>query len=130
MKKMGTGYTMYRNLKSKEVGRVFQGAYKGKTIDDEKYLQYLDAYIQVFNTFELFRGGIPEAMDNFDKAFQFALDYPFCSLGEIYGKRNLQIVKRDCFNKTFAGLSDYKAFCRGAFIARSSRVFLGRLMME
>ena len=130
MKKLGGGYTVYRNTKSGETGKIFQGKYRGKTINDGKYLQYLDAYIQVLNAFELFPGGILGALDNFDKAFQFALDYPFCSLGESFGLRNLGIVKRDCFKDVFTDLPSYKEFCRDALLKRSAREFLGKLTID
>ncbi len=130
MQKVGGGYTVYRNLKSKETGRIFQGKYRGKTIKDEKYFQYLDAYIQVCNPFELFEGGILNTVDHFDEAFQFALDYPFCSLGESFGIRNLGIINRDCFADTFKNLENYKEFCRDALITRSIREFLGKLTIE
>ena len=130
MKKIGAGYTVYRNLKSRETGKIFQGKYRGKTVTDEKYFQYLDAYIQVFNPFELFEGGIMNAFGNFDEAFQFALDYPFCSLGESFGIRNLNIINRDCFAEIFPDLSNYKEFCSDALITRSNREFLGKLTME
>jgi putative transposase len=130
MRKLGVGYTMYRNEKNKEVGRIFQGQYKGKTINGETYLQYLDVYIQVFNALELFEGGIPAALNNFDETFQFALDYPFCSLGETYGIRNLNIINRKCFEGAFNDLANYKEFCRDALITRSTREFLGKLTME
>jgi putative transposase len=130
MKKLGIGYTMYRNVKSGEVGRVFQGQYKGKTVTDESYLQYLDVYVQVFNPFELFEGGILAALNDFDKAFQFALDYPFCSLGEVYGSRNLHIVNRDCFKNVFSNLQIYEEFCKDALITRNTRELLGKLTME
>ena len=130
IKKISGGYTIYRNLKSGENGKIFQGHYRGKTIDDEKYLQYLDAYIQLFNPFELFEDGILNALNHFDEAFQFALDYPFCSLGESFGLRNLGIVNRDCFAKTFPDIKIYKEFCRDALVTRSVRAFLGKLAME
>ena len=130
MQKIGTGYTMYLNAKSGEVGRIFQGQYKGKTITDESYLQYMDAYIQLLNPLELFGGGILAAINDFDKAFQFALGYPFCSLGESFGLRNLNIVKRDYFSKIFPNVSVYKDFCKDALIIRSAREFLGKLTME
>ena len=130
MKKLGAGYTIYRNMKTGEVGRVFQGQYRGKTIIGEEYLQYADAYIQVLNPFELFKGGTLGAMDDFDSAFQFALDYPFCSLGEALGLRNLNIIKRDCLRDAFGDLPSYKEFCREALFVHSAREFLGKLAME
>lgn len=130
MQKIGSGYTVYRNLKSKEVGTLFQGSYRGKTIKDERYFEYLDVYIQVFNAFELFEGGILNALEHFDEAFQFALDYPFCSLGESFGIRNLNIVNRECFKNKFPNLEIYKEFCRDALLTRSTREFLGDLTLE
>ena len=130
MKKVGGGYTVYRNTTNKSVGRIFRSQYRSKTVADEKHLQYLDVYIQVFNPFELFEGGIAGALENFDAAFQFALDYPFCSLGEVYGTRDLHIVSRDCFKDVFPNVQIYKEFCKDALITRNSREFLGKLMME
>lgn len=130
MQKIGAGYTVYRNLKSHETGRIFQGKYRGKTVKDEKYFQYLDAYIQVFNPFELFEGGILNALRHFEEAFQFALDYPFCSLGESFGIRDLSIVNRQCFKDKFPDLESYKEFCRDALLTRSAREFLGDLTLE
>lgn len=127
MKKVGAGYTVYRNAKTGEVGRVFQGQYRGKTVTDERYLQYVDAYIQVLNPFELFEGGILKATEDFDSAFQFALDYPFCSLGESFGLRDLNIIDRNCFENRLGG---YKEFCKEALVVRNVREFLGKLAME
>ena len=127
MKKMGTGYTIYRNVKNGEVGRVFQGQYRGRTVTDERYLQYVDAYIQILNPFELFEGGIMRATEDFDNAFQFALDYPFCSLGESFGSRGLNIINRGCFESR---LDVYKEFCKEALVVRNIREFLGKLAME
>lgn len=130
MKKLGAGYTEYQNLKNKNSGRIFAGAYKGKTVEDEKYLQYLDAYIQVLNPFELYDCGIACAIRNFDSAFDFALNYPFCSLGEAFGLRNLEITDRDCFKDVFNDLTSYKEFCRDALIVRNARNFLGKLTID
>ncbi len=130
MQKLGGGYTMYRNAKSANAGRIFRSQYRGKLIDSEKYLQYVDVYIQVFNAFELFDGGIEEALKNFDQAFSFALDYPFNSLGESYGLRNLGIIQRNCFNDIFDDLKIYKEFSRDALITRNARQILGKLKME
>jgi len=130
MKKLGDGFTNYINIKYKETGRVFQGAYKGKLVKDEKQFQYLDAYIQVFNPFELYLGGIEKALKEFDKAFEFAIDYPFCSLGESFGKRNLGIIDRDILNEMFPDQGTYKQFAYDALLVRNTREILGKLTME
>lgn len=130
MQKLGAGYTEYQNTKTGESGRIFQGSYKGRTIKDENHLQYLDAYIQVFNPFELFEGGISAALHDFDAAFDFAVNYPFCSLGEAFGSRNLGIVNRDCFKGVFENLTIYKEFCKDALIIRNARTYLGKLTID
>jgi putative transposase len=130
MKKLSAGYTVYRNFKDKRVGRVFQSQYKGKRIKSDVYLQYVDAYVQVFNPFELYEGGYTQAFKDFDKAFQFALDYPFCSLGESFGLRNLGIVKRNYFKDVFPDLQSYKEFCMDALLTHAARKTLGKLTIE
>ena len=131
MKKLGDGFTGYSNLKYDEVGRVFQGAYKGKTITkDIKNLHYLDAYIQVFNAFEDYPGGIEKSLQEFDKAFEFAMNNPFSSLGECFGRRNLGIIDRDILKDTYPNLEAYKEFARDALLVRNAREILGKLRME
>lgn len=130
MKKLGDGFTLFTNFKYGEVGKVFQGSYKGKRIPDEKILQYTDAYIQVFNTFEDYPGGIEKTLKEFNKAFEFALNDPFSSLGESFGKRNLGIIERDILKEIFPKLEIYKKFAYDALLVRNIREILGKLTIE
>jgi len=131
MKKIGDGYTVFFNLKYQEKGRIFQGSYKGKTPrGDIKNLHYLDAYVQVFNAFEEYPGGIERALKEFDQAFEFALKDPFCSLGEAFGKRNFGIIDRDILTQTFPDLKTYKEFVRDALLVRNIREILGKLTID
>jgi len=131
MKRLGDAFTKYNNLKYGEVGRVFRGPYRGKTaMRDVKILQYLDAYIQVFNSFEDYPGGIEGALKEFDKAFEWALNNPFCSLGESFSKRNLGIIDRDILAEMFPNLEVYKKFAYDALLVRNIREILGKLTIE
>jgi len=130
MKKFSNGLTNYINIKYNEVGSVFQGSYKAKRIKDERQLQYIDAYIQVFNPFELRPGGINSATKEFDEAFRFALGYPFCSLGESFGKRGMHILERDIFEEMFPDLDMYKEFAHDALMVRNIREVLGDLSID
>jgi len=133
MKRLGDGYTKFFNLKYEEVGtgKVFQGSYRGRTQkDDIKNLHYLDAYIQVFNGFEEYPGGIERALTEFDKAFEFVLKDPFCSLGEVFGKRDFGIIDRDILARDFPNLEIYKEFAKDALLVRNIREILGRLTTE
>lgn len=73
------------NAKYDSKGSVFQGAYKAKTVDEDSYLRHLLFYIQVKNVLELYPGGLVAALGDFDKAWDWALDYRFSSLS-VYAK--------------------------------------------
>lgn len=68
------------NAKYEEKGSIFQGSYKARLVDEDSYLRHLAFYIQVKNVLELYPGGLPAALENFDKAWEWALKYPFSSL--------------------------------------------------
>jgi len=76
----GSMSTAYNN-KYKEKGSLFQGGYKGKTISDDSHFLYLPFYILVKNVLEIYPGGLAEASKNFDKAWEWAIDYQFSSFG-------------------------------------------------
>jgi len=131
MKRLGDAYTKFFNTKYEEVGKVFRGSYRGRTPkEDIKNLHYLDAYIQVFNSFEEYPGGIERASKEFDKAFEFALNDPFCSLGEAFGKRSFDIIDRDILAEAFPNLEIYKEFVKDALLVRNIREILGRLTID
>jgi hypothetical protein len=131
MKRLGDAYTKFFNTKYEEKGRVFQSSYRGKVLrGDFKNLHYLDAYIQVFNSFKEYPGGIERALKEFDEAFEFALKDPFSSLGEAFGKRNLQIIDRDILAEAFPNLKIYKEFVKDALLVRNIREILGKLTID
>ena len=82
MQKLGNSMTGHFNLKYKESGSLFQGSYKARHVKDDRYLRYLAIYIMVKNIFELYPGGIQEAIRNFEKAFEWGTNYQFSSLAE------------------------------------------------
>ncbi|MFH1455010.1 MAG: transposase [bacterium] len=47
MQKLGTSYTKYFNNKNKRVGSLFQDKFKSKHIDNNEYLLYLSAYVNL-----------------------------------------------------------------------------------
>lgn len=49
MQRLGTGYTMYFNSKQKRSGSLFQGKFKSKHIENNEYLLYLSAYVNLNN---------------------------------------------------------------------------------
>jgi len=84
--------SVHYNNKYKEKGSLFQGAYKLKTVDTDYYLDLLYVYINIKNPFELYNGGLENAINNFEEAYKTALEYNFCSLADIGGDRKSPIL--------------------------------------
>ena len=130
MAKFGTGITNYTNLKYGEVGRLFQGSYKARTVKEMEYLQYLNIYIQVLNPLELFPAGLEVALKDFDKAFEFVINYQFGSLPDFLEKRNLGIIEKDIFDEMFSDLESYKGFAYDCFLKKDFKKTLGKLTID
>ncbi len=69
MQKLGTSYTKYFNNKNKRSGALFQDKFKAKHIDNNEYLLYISAYVNLNNKIH----HIPEdkiyisSMEEYDK---------------------------------------------------------------
>jgi len=122
MSRFSDSFTKYINTKRNESGRLFQGPYQSKIIKNERYFQYVDIYIQVFNPFELYPGGVKKAVKEFNKAFDFVLEYVFSSLGESFGRRNLHILGKDTSEEPPKGLEGYKETAREALAYHSAQI--------
>lgn len=118
MQKLGIGYTNYFNLKHQEVGKVFQGSYKAKLVNEEMYLKYLCIYIQVINVLELFPGGLEKALKDLKNAMKFVDDYPFSSHPDYAGLRRSLIIDKDVLGELFPTSEDYRKFARDSVLAR------------
>ncbi|MEK7134678.1 MAG: transposase [Patescibacteria group bacterium] len=114
MQKLGTGMTNRFNTRHKETGRLFQGAYKARRIDSDNYLEYLAVYVHVKNVFELYPGGLKNALTHFDDAFKFAVGYPYSSLGAYFSNDHVRtpIIAADIWQETFKNKSEFKEFAR------------------
>ena len=47
MRKLGTGYSLYFNMRKERSGSLFQGTYKAKLVTDDNYLTHLSRYIHM-----------------------------------------------------------------------------------
>ena len=66
----------------------------------------------VKNVFELYpRGGLLEAITNFDAAWQWGMNYPYSSLLH-YGGSRIQIVDANLLEEIFPSAHAYKSFAR------------------
>ena len=130
MRRLGTSMANYFNTKYKEVGRMFQGVYKIKIVDEEEYLKYLSVYIQVKNIFEIYPGGLSKAISEFDEAYNWAIQYPYCSLADYSGDRNSLIVDKDILGELFSTPENYKEFTRQCITKINLNEKLGSLTLE
>lgn len=121
MKKLGVGMTGSFNQKYKERGSLFQGAYRSRTVEDDAYLRYVSVYIQVKNSFELYPGGIKEAFANFNKAYNWAANNPYCSLGNYAGFRESPLIDKNLLGEIFTP-SEYKSFSKDFMEGHLSKI--------
>ena len=131
MRKFNTGMANYFNTKYKQVGSLFQGKYKGKAVKEDNYFMYLSVYIQVKNTFERYpEGGLVGALENFDKAYDWATQDPFTSLGDYAGERNSPIIEKGVLGEMFPTPKKYKEFARQCMLDMNLDEKLGQLKID
>lgn len=106
------GYSKFINEKYDESGSLFQGAYKSRSVQEDFDLQYQAVYVMVKNPFELYPGGLREALSNFDVAYEHAIKSPFNSLAEYAGVRQMPIIEKDLLGKIFGTPASFKEFAR------------------
>jgi REP element-mobilizing transposase RayT len=101
MHKVGTGYSLYFNLQNERTGGLFQGPYKAKHVDDDRYLQYLFEYIHLNPIRESLELGHLSG----DKAINEIVENPHTSLrvyaGKEQGRLAEAVLNRAAFNTLF-----------------------------
>ena len=112
MQRIGVAMAKRFNERYQEVGSLFQGRYKRKIIEKDEYIMYLSVYIQVKNAFEEYPGGLEKALQEFDRAFEWAIKDPYNSLGDYAGNRNSSIIDKDVLGAMFPTPQSYKEFTK------------------
>ena len=80
MSKLSTAYSMYFNKKYDRSGRLFESTFKAQHVDEEKYLQYIYAYIHL-NPVKLWQKSSPEQVTaKQDEVLEYLKSYYFSSL--------------------------------------------------
>jgi len=94
MRKLGTGYTNYFNLRYKRVGSLFQGIYKQRPITTDEHFNWLPHYIHS-NPFD----GSPTSIT----------EYPWSSYGEYAGMSKYpDIVDTSFLSSWFESSENFK----------------------
>ncbi len=116
MRRVGQSMTNHYNEKHKQRGSLFQGAYRSRTVGGDDYLRYVAVYIMVKNVFELYPGGLRAATKDFDKAWQWAADYPFSSVGEYIGTRAFPVIDKGLLGEIYKNPTQFKDFSRDVLL--------------
>ncbi|MDO8620381.1 MAG: transposase [bacterium] len=120
MHKFCTGMANHANAKYNQRGSLFQGAYRLRTINDDNYFRYVAAYVMVKNTFELFPLGYEKACSSFNEAWEWAVHYPFSSLGHYAGVEDSPILHNPFLKELFPEAREFKSFAQDVLLGRVS----------
>ncbi|MEK7179463.1 MAG: transposase [Patescibacteria group bacterium] len=96
------------NAKYKGSGALFQGPYRARIVDNDRHLQYLSVYINIKNVFEAYPGGLKAAANNFNDAYDWAIQYPFSSTADFAGERKSSLIDHSARQSLFATPSDFR----------------------
>ncbi|MBI3632822.1 MAG: transposase [Candidatus Vogelbacteria bacterium] len=92
IQKLATGYTMYFNVKNERTGALFQGKFKSKFVDDEKYLETLVNYIHL-NPVDTFQSKWKEfGINDYVATKDFLENYRWSSYLDFIDKKNFPSV--------------------------------------
>ena len=108
MHKLGGGYTRYFNNKYERIGSLFQGPFQAVLVDNERYLQYLLAYINVINPGQTVEPKLKEeGIKDIEKILKTAEEYLWGAHLEYCGKRNSIIIDKGLLGEMFQNPKEY-----------------------
>lgn len=112
MEKLGTGYSMYFNKRSKRTGFLFEGNFKAEHVDRDEYLKYLYSYIHL-NPVKLIDPDWKEkGISNLSKAKKYLSEYQYSSYPDYTGveREEQLILSPKEFPKYFDTLHEFNEF--------------------
>ena len=68
------------------------------------------------NPFELYPGGLTKAIRSFDAAYEWALQQPFCSVGDFAAGKLHPIGDPDIFGSIFENPDEFKKFSKESLL--------------
>jgi len=90
---------------------LFQGAFRSVTVTSDRQLQRLAIYVMVKNTLEMYpEGGLKEALKDLDNVWEWAVRYPYSSLGDHVSERSSLIVDKGVLGEIFPSPEIFKKF--------------------
>ncbi len=119
MKKLGTGYSMYFNIKYQRKGALFGGLFKSKLVGvDDNYMRQLFGYIHI-NLLNIKFSGWEEKINKSSVEMKKFLEvYPYSSYIDYIGENRMEknIINPENFPDYFEGSQSFKDFVENYFI--------------
>jgi putative transposase len=110
MRKLGTGYTNYFNLKRERTGHLFQGTFKAVHINKESQFLHITRYVHL-NVLDLLEPKWREGkINDWEKAKKFLENYPYSSYPIFIGKRSSDFCAPEIFKEIFKTSKEYEIF--------------------
>jgi len=112
MQKLATAYVMYFNEKYERTGALFEGPFKARHIDNDRYLKYMVAYLHL-NPIDILDSGWKEKGIKDSRAAKTFLDkYPYSSYLEYTGGKRPEsaIVNKSGLPKYFSSQREFDDF--------------------
>ena len=108
MQKLGTGYSMYFNIRHNRTGTLFEGPFKAKWVDSDTYLKYLYAYIHL-NPLKLWGREHETSDPDHQETISFLKKYRYSSLPDYLQVTRLEseIINPEPFPDYFATAADH-----------------------
>ncbi|MEI8269842.1 MAG: transposase [bacterium] len=119
MKKLGTGYSMFFNIKYQRQGALFGGPFKSKCIKtDDNYLRQLFAYIHL-NPLDIeFSGSEKGINKSSNEMKKFLESYRYSSYQDYIGEERIEknIIAPEKFPEYFQSKQSFKDFVENYFV--------------
>lgn len=118
MHRVSMSYAKFINEKYHESGSLFQRPFRSRLVEEDADFRNLAVYIMVKNSFELYPGGLQNAIENFDDAYEQTVKNPLNSLGVYAGIRESPVITKDLLGELFETPESFKEFARETMIHR------------
>jgi putative transposase len=119
MKKLGTGYSMFFNIKYQRQGALFGGPFKSKLIGvDDNYMRSLFAYIHLNSLDIEFSGWEDNLNKSSDEMKSFLESYRYSSYQDYIDVDRVEknIINKEAFPDYFGTTKSFKDFVENYFI--------------
>ena len=108
MQRICGSMSAHANAKYHERGSLFQGAYRSRTVSEDSHFRYLAFYIQVKNVLELYPGGLKRALEQFDEAWEWAIQYKYSSLSTFVARTDSPITESELLRELYPDIKSFK----------------------